>query len=37
MICDLYYYDDMNGGRMVMDGGRGRDWGVWLEWVGDCG
>ena len=36
-ICDLYWFVGVNGERMEMDSGRGCDWGVWLEWVGDCG
>ena len=36
-ICDLYRFASVNGERMVMIGGRGCDWGVWLEWVGDNG
>ena len=35
MICDLYWFGGVNGERMVMIGGRGCDWGVCLEWVGD--
>ena len=30
-ICDLYWLVGVNGERMVMIGGRGCDWGVWLE------
>ena len=36
-ICDLYWFAGVNGERMGMIGGRGCDWGVWLEWVGDSG
>ena len=36
-ICDLYWFAGVNGERMVMDGGRECDWGVWLEWLGDSG
>ena len=36
-ICDLYWFVGVNGERMVMIGGRVCDWGMWLEWVGDCG
>ena len=30
-ICDLYWFAGVIGERMVMDSGRGCDWGVWLE------
>ena len=36
-ICDLYWLAGVNGERMVRIGGRGCDWGVWLEWVGNSG
>ena len=36
-ICDLYWFAGVNGERMGMICGRGCDWGVWLEWVGDSG
>ena len=36
-ICDLCWFAGVNGERMGMDGGRGCDWGVWMEWVGDNG
>ena len=36
-ICDLYWFAGVNRERMGMIGGRVCDWGVWLEWVGDCG
>ena len=36
-ICDLYWFAGVNGERMGMIGGRGCDWGVWLEWVGNSG
>ena len=34
-IYVLYWFAGVNGERMRMIGGRGCDWGVWLEWVGD--
>ena len=37
MIYDLYWFAGVNGERMVMVGGKVCDWGVWMEWVGDCG
>ena len=36
-IWDLCYFAGVNGERMGMIGGRGCDWGVWLEWMGDGG